>query len=111
MTIQDAMSILKGEDNAATSYLEKTTRNALFDKFQPVVKTSLDKVGATKHWNTLFTTYNKIPFVKKVNPDLDEYATNKAIDGLFVQIAMEEKEIRENPAARVTDLLKKVFGG
>lgn len=110
MTIQDAMSILKGEDNAATIFLEKTTRQALFDKFKPVVKASLDKVGATKHWNTIFTTYNKIPFVEKVNPDLEEYATNKAIDGLFVQIAKEEKEIRENPAARVTDLLKKVFG-
>ena len=110
MTIQDAMSILKGEDNAATTFLEKTTRQALFDKFKPVVKASLDKVGATKHWNTIFTTYNKIPLVEKVNPDLEEYATNKAIDGLFVQIAKEEKEIRENPAARVTDLLKKVFG-
>lgn len=110
MTIEDAMSILRGEDNSATTYLEKTTRNALFEKFQPVVKTSLDKVGATKHWNTVFTTYNKIPLVQKVNPDLDKYATNKAIDGLFVQIAKEEKEIRENPAARVTDLLKKVFG-
>lgn len=110
MSISDAMGILKGENNAATTFLEKTTRTALFDKFKPVIKTSLDKVGATKHWNTLFTTYNKIPMVQKVNPDLDEYATNKAIDGLFVQIAKQEKEIRENPAARVSDLLKKVFG-
>lgn len=110
MTIQDAMSILKGEDNAATTFLEKSTRSALFAKFKPIVKVSLDKVGATKHWNTIFTTYNKIPFVQKVNPDLEEYATNKAIDGLFVQIAKEEKEIRNNPLARVTDLLKKVFG-
>ena len=110
MTIQDAMSILKGEDNAATVFLEKSTRAALFEKFKPIVKASLDKVGATKHWNTIFTTYNKIPLVQKVNPDLEEYATNKAIDGLFVQIAKEEKEIRNNPMARVTDLLKKVFG-
>ena len=110
MTLTDAMGILKGEDDAATNYLNKTTRSALFDKFKPVIKVSLDKVGATKHWNTVFTTYNKLPMVTKVNPDLEEYATNKAIDGLFVQIAKQEKEIRENPAARISDLLKKVFG-
>jgi len=110
MSLTDAMSILKGDVNAATNFLSKTTRSALFEKFKPVIKTSLDKVGATKNWNTVFTSYNKIPMVKKVNPDLDEYATNKAIDGLFVQIAKQEKEIRENPAARVSDLLKKVFG-
>ncbi|WP_245676501.1 DUF4197 domain-containing protein [Crocinitomix algicola] len=110
MSLTDAMGILKGEKNAATAYLEKTTRSSLFEKFKPVIKSSLEKVGATKHWNTLFTTYNKIPMVQKVNPDLEEYATNKAIDGLFVQIAKQEKEIRDNPAARVSDLLKKVFG-
>ena len=110
MTIQDAMSILNGEENAATTFLERVTRDALVAKFKPIVKTSLDKVGATKYWNTLFTTYNKIPFVTKVNPDLVDFATNKAIDGLFVQIAKEEKAIRTDPLARVTDLLKKVFG-
>lgn len=110
MTVNDAMSILRGEDDAATNYLEKSTRAALVAKFKPVIKNSLDKVGATKHWNTVFTTYNKIPLVQKVNPDLEDYTTNKAIDGLFVQIAKQEKEIRENPAARVSDLLKKVFG-
>ena len=66
--------------------------------------------NATKHWNSVFTAYNKIPFIKKVNPDLEAYVTEKAIDGLFVQIAKEEKEIRQNPAARVTNLLQKVFG-
>jgi nitrogen regulatory protein PII len=111
MTLTDAMGILNGRDDAATQYLNKTTRSALVTKFEPVIKTSLDKVGATKHWNAVFTTYNKIPFVKKVNPDLSEYVTNKAIDGLFVQIAKQELEIRKNPAARVTELLKKVFGG
>lgn len=111
MTLTDAMGILKGEKNAATQFLERTTRSSLFEKFKPVIKTSLDKVGATKHWNTVFTTYNKLPMVEKVDPDLDEYATNKAIDGLFVQVEKQEKEIRENPAARVSDLLKKVFGG
>jgi len=110
MTLTDAKSILRGDDNAATKFLEKSTRTALFEKFKPVVKTSLDKVGATKNWNSIFTIYNKIPFVDKVNPNLEEYATNKAIDGLFVQIAKEELSIRKNPAARVSDLLKKVFG-
>lgn len=110
LTLQDVMNILNGEENAATLYLENHTRNQLVEKFKPIIKVSLDKVGATKHWDTVFSNYNKLPFVKKVNPDLEEYVTNKAIDGLFVQIAKEEKEIRKNPAARVTDLLKKVFG-
>lgn len=110
MTITDAMNILKGEKDAATQYLNRTTRQSLFDKFKPVIKTSLDKVGATKHWATLFNTYNKLPMVSKVNPDLEEFVTNKAIDGLFVQIAKEEREIRDNPGARVSDLLKRVFG-
>jgi hypothetical protein len=110
MTITDAMNILKGEKDAATQYLNRTTRQSLFDKFKPVIKNSLDKVGATKHWATLFNTYNKLPMVSKVNPDLEEFVTNKAIDGLFVQIAKEEREIRDNPGARVSDLLKRVFG-
>lgn len=110
MTIQDAMNILKGEDDAATQYLSRTTRMQLTERFRPVIKTSLDKVDATKHWNTVFGTYNKIPLVKKVNPDLEEYVTEKALDGLFVKIAAEELKIRQDPAARATDLLKKVFG-
>lgn len=110
MTIQDAMSILRGNEDAATQYLSRSTRTALVDKCRPVIKNSLDKVGATRHWATMFTAYNKIPLVKKVDPDLEEFVTNKAVDGLFVQIAKEEKEIRQNPAARVTDLLQKVFG-
>lgn len=110
MTIADAMNILKGEDDAATKYLSKATRAELMKKFRPIIKVSLDKVGATKHWNTVFSTYNKIPFVEKVNPDLEEYVTNKALDGLFIQVAKEELNIRQNPGARVTDLLKKVFG-
>ena len=74
------------------------------------MQTSLDKVGATKNWKTTFTNYNKLPFVQNVNPDLVSYATGKAIDGLFVQIAKEELNIRQNPSARGTALLKKVFG-
>lgn len=111
MTMQDAMSILQGNDDAATQYLSKNTRSDLTQKFKPHIKTSLDKVGATKHWETVFSTYNKIPFVQKVNTDLVGYTTDKAINGLFIQVAKEELEIRKNPAARVTDLLKKVFGG
>ena len=110
MSITDAMSILRGDENAATKFLDKSTRADLISKFEPIVKISLDKVGATKNWNTIFSTYNKLPFVEKVNPDLVEYATGKAIDGLFIQIAKEELKIRQDPAARVTDLLKKVFG-
>lgn len=110
MTIQDAWSILKGEDDAATKYLNKTTSAQLKEKFKPIIKASLDKVNATKYYKELITAYNKVPLVKKVNPDLDTYATDKATDGLFVMIAKEEKNIRENPGARTTELLKKVFG-
>lgn len=110
MSITDAMSILKGEKNAATEYLKKSTTAGLTEKFKPIIKTSLDKVGATKHWETVFSTYNKLPMVEKVNPNLEEYVTDKAIYGLFVQVAKEELQIRDNPSARVTDLLKKVFG-
>ena len=110
MTLTDAMNILKGEDNAATNYLNKATYVALSEKFKPVIKVSLDKVGATKHWQTVFGSYNKIPFVTKVNPNLEDYVTKKALNGLFIQVAKEELNIRKNPEARATDLLKKVFG-
>ncbi len=110
MTLTDVMGILKGEDDAATKYLNRATRAELTKKFQPVIKISLDKVGATKHWKTVFGTYNKLPFVTKINPNLEEYVTDKALNGLFIQVAKEELKIRKDPAARVTDLLKKVFG-
>ncbi len=109
MTFQDAMNILRGEQDAATKYLDKTTRTALTEKFQPVIKVSLDKVDATKYWETIFSKYNKVPFVKPINPDLEEYVTQKALDGLFHQIAKQEAEIRTNPGARTSDLMKKVF--
>ena len=109
MSLTDALGILNGEDDAATTFLNKSTRSSLEAKFKPSIKASLEKVGATKHWNSIFSTYNKLPFVKKVNPDLEDYATTKTIDGLFVQIAKEELAIRKNPLARVSDLLKKVF--
>lgn len=110
LSLNDVMGILKGSDDAATVYLSKSTRAQLAQKFSPIIKTSLDKVGATAQWSKLFTAYNKIPMVQKVNPDLVAYATDKAIDGLFIQIAKQELEIRKNPAARATELLKKVFG-
>jgi len=111
MTITDVTSILKGQPDAATQYLKKTTTTQLQAQFKPIIKTSLDKVNATKYYSDLATKYDKIPFVKKVNPDLVAYTTDLAIQGLFIKIAEEEKNIRANPVARTTDLLKKVFGG
>jgi hypothetical protein len=110
MTIEDAMGILKGQPDAATQYLKKTTTPQLKEKFKPVVQKSLDKVYATQYYGELVGTYNKIPFVQKVNPDLNAYATDMAMQGLFTMIAKEEKNIRQDPAARTSELLKKVFG-
>lgn len=110
MTIEDAWAILKGEDDAATNYLRRTTTDQLKLKFEPVVTAALEKTSATKHYSDIIGTYNKIPFIEKVNPDLNDYATNKAIEGLFALIAKEEKHIREDPLARTSDLLRKVFG-
>ncbi len=110
MTISDAIGILKGEKNAATQYLRKTSGVALATTFKPILEKSITKTNATKLYGDIANTYNKIPLVKPINADLAQYATDKAIDGLFVLVAEEELKIRENPAARVTDLLKKVFG-
>jgi hypothetical protein len=110
LTIADAMDILFGADNAATEYLKRTTTNPLRAEFKPVIKTSLDKVNATKYWDDAVTTYNKIPLVTKMNPDLAEYVTGKAIDGLFFMVAKEEKKVREDPLLRATEMMKKVFG-
>ncbi|MES1159452.1 MAG: DUF4197 domain-containing protein [Bacteroidota bacterium] len=110
MSVQDGVGILKGADTAATSYLRKSTTAQLTSAFRPVIDSSLQKTGATKYWKTVFDTYNKMPLVSKVNTDLPSYATQKALDGVFYYVAQEEKNIRQNPAAQVTDLLKKVFG-
>ncbi|MEQ9426289.1 MAG: DUF4197 domain-containing protein [Cyclobacteriaceae bacterium] len=110
MTIEDAWGILKGENDAATQYLNRTTSQQLFTKFNPIIKNALDAVDATKYYGDLIEAYNKIPFVDKKDPDLDQYATDKSIDGLFTLIAQEEANIRNNPGARTSDLLKKVFG-
>jgi len=110
MTVKDAISIVRGSENSATIYLKKTTSKDLTEKFQPVIKTALDNVDATRYWKDLITTYNKIPLVRKMNPDLPQYVTQKALDGLFVMISKEELRIRKDPAARTSELLKKVFG-
>ena len=110
ISVNDAVNIVKGNNDAATTYLKTNTSTELNAKFQPTIKTSLDKVNATKCWTDLINIYNKIPLVKKVNPDLTSYVTGKAIDGLFLMIAQEEGKIRKDPAARTSELLKKVFG-
>lgn len=110
MTIEDAWAILRGDPDAATQYLMRTTSPLLKEKFSPVIQNSLNKVNATKYYSEIITRYNSIPFVQKVNPDLNEYATDMAMKGLFNMIAKEEKNIRENPVARTTELLKRVFG-
>jgi hypothetical protein len=109
MTIQDAMGILKGDEDAATQYLRRTTGAELVSVFKPVVKRNLDKVNATRLYGDLVDRYNRIPMVNKVNPDLDDYATQAAVDGVFKMIAQEEALIRRDPAARTSELLKRVF--
>ena len=109
MTVKDAINIVKGKEDEGTNYLKKNTFDSLYKKFIPPIEISLEKVNATKHWSTVINRYNKIPLVQKVNPDLDDYVTRKALDGLFIMIAKEEKKIREKPLARVTETLKKVF--
>lgn len=110
LTLRDVFNIVKGEKDEATRYLKNNTTQQLTVQFRPKIETSLEKVDATKYWDDVITSYNKIPFVKKMNPDLAEYVTEKAIEGLFVMIAREEENIRKNPAARTTELLRKVFG-
>jgi hypothetical protein len=111
MTVTDGVNILKGPDTAATAYLRRSATPELTKAYTPVVDSALKKTDATKYWKDVFDTYNKIPFVSKVNPDLSSYVTQKAIDGIFYYVAQEEILIRKDPAAQVTDLLKKVFGG
>jgi hypothetical protein len=111
MTIDDAMGILKNGNGAATAYLKSTTSTELKSKFQPEIQKSLDKVGATKYWTDLINAYNSAPFVmNKINPDLNEYVTDKAMIALFNEIEIEENKIRQDPVHRTTDLLKRVFG-
>jgi len=109
MTISDVINILMGADDAATQYLKSATYSTLYSEFNPVIVNSLNKFNAIEYWSKATNAYNSIPLVKQVNPRLDDYVTNQALDGLFKMVANEEKEIRRNPVKRVTELLKKVF--
>jgi hypothetical protein len=109
MTFTDAKNILLGDDSAATSYLQRTTSAALYSKFNPIIKNSFSKVGADKVWTNIITKYNSIPLVTKINPDLTDYTTKEAMEGVFKMIAVEEKDIRTNLAARTSTVLQKVF--
>lgn len=109
MSFTDAKNILMGNENAATTYLQSTTTTPLYAKFSPVIQSSLAKVGADKVWANIIKKYNSIPLVTKINPDLTDYTTNKALQGVFTMIAIEEKDIRTQLSARTSPLLKKVF--
>lgn len=109
LTIRDAMNILMGEPDAATRYLEGNTRPSLLDAFLPVIQQSLDEVNAREYWRGAVTAYNKIPFVKKVQPELDQYVTDRALAGMFGLVEKKEIALRDNPALRQTELLRKVF--
>lgn len=109
MTFAEVKEILFGADTAATYFLKQKTSVQLIEAFQPKIQTSLDQVNATKYWDDVISTYNKIPLVTKMNPDLSGFVTERAVKGLFIKIAQEEIAIRENPVERTTDLLKKVF--
>lgn len=109
MSFSDARNILMGHDSSATNYLESTTRDSLYAKFYPVMQASFSKVGADKAWSGMTTKYNAIPFVKKINPDIKDFVTEQALNGVFKMIIIEEKEIRTNLLERTSDILKKVF--
>lgn len=109
ITFADAKDILLGQDDAATNYLKQSTQQELYAKFNPVIKNSFAKTGADAVWNNIINRYNSIPLVNKVNPDLTDYVTEQALDGVFTMIKVEEKEIRNNTAARTSNLLKSVF--
>lgn len=113
MTIRDAMSILQAKDNAATDYFKRTSSNKLYDTFYPVVKNATDEIMLAQYWAPLVNKYNTVTSItggQQVDTDLNNYVTNKAIDGLFIMLAKEEAKIRKDPVARVSDILKKVFG-
>lgn len=109
MSFTDAKNILMGNESAATSYLQSATSTALYSKFNPVIKNSITKVGADKIWENLINKYNTIPLVTKVNPDLTDYVTNQALNGVFKMITVEEKKIRSDLNSRTSNLLKQVF--
>ena len=109
ITFADAKNILLGTDDSATQYLTQKTQSSLYSKFHPVIQNSFSKVGADQIWSNLINKYNTLPFTNNVNPDLTDYVTNEALNGVYSMIAVEEKEIRTKLSSRTTDLLKKVF--
>ena len=109
MTIQDAIGILRGGDFAATEYLKRTTTQQLTSAFRPVIDRSLNNVDATRYWSDVFSIYNRVS-KNPVNTDLGAYVTERALSGLFYHIGLQEQKIRRDPVARVTDILRKVFG-
>lgn len=110
MTLEDARGILAGGDTSATDYFKRKTSDKIYTAFKPIISSNMNEVGVTRSYKAMMSKYNAVPFMKSESLDLDHYVTNKAMDGLFYMIGQEEKNIRTNPAARVTDLLKKVFG-
>jgi Protein of unknown function (DUF4197) len=110
MSVSDGFAILRGHDSSATNFLKDKTSTVLMQRYSPIVQKALDQVEITKYWTPLVNAYNMIPGVQAQNPNLNNYVTGKAIDGLFLLVKDEEKNIRKNPLARATDLLKKVFG-
>jgi len=110
MSIEDARGILKGGDTAATEFFKKKTHDKIYEAFKPIVSSSMNEVGVTRSYKNMMSRYESLPFVDKQSLDLDHYVTNKSLDGLFLMVGEEEKKIRTDPAARVTDLLKTVFG-
>jgi hypothetical protein len=110
MTITDAINILTGDKDAATQYLQRTSGQVLIAKFEPIIQSNLQKANATKYWSDAIKAYNALPFVQKMNPNLSQYVTQKATDGIFLMVAIEEGKIRENPAQRVGSVLQDVFG-
>lgn len=110
MSFEDARGILKGGDTAATEFFKKKTSDKIYEAFKPIISSSMNEVGVTNAYKKMMTRYESLPFMSKQSLDLDHYVTNKSLDGLFYMVGQEEKKIRTDPAARVTDLLKTVFG-
>jgi hypothetical protein len=110
MSFDDARGILKGGDTAATEFFRKKTKDKIYESFKPIISSSMSEVGVTRSYKNMMARYESIPFMDKQSVDLDHYVTNKSLDGLFYMVGQEEKKIRTDPAARVTDLLKTVFG-
>lgn len=111
MQLEDAQKILAGKESEATEYLKRTSSDPLKKELYPIVKESMEKVGAIKSYNDFMDKYASNPLTEKINLDITDYVTGKAMEGLFKMVGEEEKKIRQDPAARVSDLLKDVFGG